>query len=59
LDRTVKAALLMPDVLYGPELGSYPNPIRRVLRAYENKLLRVLGGPGMLAMVCLSLARGA
>ena len=40
------------ELLFGSRLAGYPNPVRKILRAHENKLLKVLGEPQVLAFLC-------
>ena len=56
LDRALREAARGNDIIFGPRLAAYPNPIRKILRAHENKLLRVLNQPEVLARVCPALA---
>ena len=54
LEQALEEAARAGDVLYGPRLAPYPRPIRRALRAHENKLLRALERPYVLTRVCSS-----
>ena len=51
LDRALRALSNEPSVLYGPRLAPYPRPIRKVLKAHENKLMKILGDPSLLEHV--------
>ncbi len=45
-----------PLILCGGKLAAYPNPVRKILRAHERKLMKVLSDKNVLQKVCPSLA---
>ena len=51
LGGALRALAHEPWVLYGPRLSSYPRPLRKVLRAHENKLMKVLGDRPLLSTI--------
>ena len=56
LSKAVEEALRSGQVVFGPDITGYPNPIRKILRAHENRLLKILEDPEVLGRVCPALA---
>ncbi|RLG01893.1 MAG: hypothetical protein DRN49_00340 [Thaumarchaeota archaeon] len=52
LDETLRKARSDERIIFGERLQLYPNPIRKILKAHENRLLRVFQDKMLLSRIC-------